>query len=1000
MSSSTTQKRDAPWMELDEDRLGPGTKVERQEAPTKSAPATVERRGFLKGLGISGVVTLTACERLPVRRSLPYLVPPEEVTPGTFVDYASTCAGCAASCGLKIATRDGRPIKLEGLPEHATSQGGLCATGQAEVRGLYDAGRLRSPTLAGKKSTWDELDRHVRTELAAVNASGKGVVVLAKTLVSPTARQTIEAFLAPFGGSLVEYDAPTDSASATLAAYEHLDGQAKQPTVHLEPTDLLVGLGADLLGAGPDPVAFTALYAARRRRRKDRDFEHVQIEGSLTLTGAAADERIQATTVERELIALWLLRHVSDGLGSAAAASAGALLGDLPDLGQHADRVRSLAEGLLRHLGRTLVVSGSVSVREQTAVALVNRLLGNEGQSIDLARPMRTRRGRDATTLKLIVAMATGNIGAVIFLACNPVEELPDGEALAATLGRLPLSVAITDRPNATAKACHTVAAAHHALESWGDAAVRDDLLTIAQPTIRPLFDTRHPIENFLNWSDASETDGRDYRAHLMASWRRRVFDARRDDVFKTFWNGAVSRGSVPTAIAAAARPATSDADATSNANGDPTPEAELRSLLKAEPQAGAGTLEVELIAEVALRDGRSSFNPWLREMPDPLTRSAWAGAVRVAPVRARSLGITDGDMLAIEVGKTTIEMPARVLPGQHPSVLGVPVGYGLVDGDAGAPARNGYQLARWQDGALQTRGLPATATKTGRTGLLPIVQPHPSSEGRPIIGQVSKPDEKIVFPGHGHHGPAHSLWDERQYDIHWEMVIDLDACTGCSACVVACQAENNLPVVGPTEVARHHDMAWLRIDRYFDGNADNPDVLFEPMLCAQCDNAPCETVCPVAATVHGHDGLNIQVYNRCVGTRYCANNCPYKVRRFNWFDYTPKDPVERMVLNPDVVVRERGVMEKCTFCVQRIQRARISAKRRGDTGPVQVETACQQSCPAKAIRFGDGAKKNEALDEAKHDPRSFQILADLGLQPSITYLARVRRRERKGAAP
>jgi molybdopterin-containing oxidoreductase family iron-sulfur binding subunit len=953
-------------------------------AASQAESLTLNRRSFLKALGISGVVSLTGCERLPIREALPYLIPPEEITPGTFVYYASTCAGCAAGCGLKIATRDGRPIKLEGLPEHPLSQGGLCATGQAEVRGLYDAGRLRSPTLNGSATPWAKVDEHVRARLP--DAQARGVYVVARTIVSPTARQTIEAFLAPYDGMLLEYDAPADSAASILAAYERLDGLGVLPSLVIERADLLVVLGADLLGAGADPVAHTAQYAARRRRRKDRDFRHVQIEGSLTLTGAAADERKQATTGERELIALWLLKRVSERIDNDAATRARGVLGALPGLAAHDAWAADLASQLVRNRGRALVVSGGDSRAEQVAVALLNRVLEGEGHTLDLALPSLTRRGTDAALEKLAVALG-GDAGAVFFLGCNPIEELPGGERLAEQVAALPLTVAITERPTATARACQVVAAAHHALECWGDVAPRGDVLTLEQPTIRPLFETRHPIENFLHWGGGAPTD---YRTHLMASWRERVFPGASGQRFEELWAGALARGGVSAERARASRWEGGTRDAWPR----PGAQSEVRAALAVGPAPSDASLEVELIAEVGLRDGRNTFNPWLRELSDPLTRMAWVGAARVAPALARSLQVEDGDVLAVEVGENEIQLPVRILPGQHPGVLGVPVGYGLVDGDAGPPARNGYQLARLENGSLRTRGLVATAKKTGRIERLPIVQPHPDTNGRPIVAQVSELGEAVDI---GHHGKVHSLWEKRHYQSHWQMVIDLDACTGCGACVVACQAENNVPVVGPEEVARHHEMSWIRIDRYFVGDADAPDVLFEPMLCAQCDNAPCETVCPVAATVHGQEGLNHQAYNRCVGTRYCANNCPYKVRRFNWLDYTPKDPLERMVLNPDVVVRERGVMEKCTFCIQRIQRTRIDAKGHGEAAPPAVETACQQSCPARAISFGDGLAPDSTVAALKAEPRAFQVLADLGVEPSITYLARVRRRDGKG---
>ncbi|HQQ79147.1 MAG TPA: 4Fe-4S dicluster domain-containing protein, partial [Thermoanaerobaculia bacterium] len=402
--------------------------------------------------------------------------------------------------------------------------------------------------------------------------------------------------------------------------------------------------------------------------------------------------------------------------------------------------------------------------------------------------------------------------------------------------------------------------------------------------------------------------------------------------------------------------------------------------------------LEAELVAQVGIGDGRSAHVPWLRELPDPLTRVSWAACVRVAPSRAAALGVKDGDHVTVDVSGRSVTLPARLLPGQNPRVLAVPVGFGRRDGDGGAAVRNGYRLARL-DGRLTTQGLAATAGRAAGHDALPLMQPHGSTEARPIVYQLGAFDEEVESAAHE---KAESLWPERlPTSPKWEMVIDLDACTGCSGCVVACQAENNLPVVGPDEMRRNRDMYWLRIDRYFVGDEANPDVLFEPMLCAQCENAPCETVCPVAATVHSEDGLNQQVYNRCVGTRYCANNCPYKVRRFNWFNHPVEAPVERLVLNPNVVARSRGVMEKCTFCVQRIQATRIAARRDGqqDWRGLGGKTACQESCPAKAIVFGDATDPRGEVAAWKKSPRAFQVLAELGVRPAVTYLAKVRTR-------
>jgi molybdopterin-containing oxidoreductase family iron-sulfur binding subunit len=406
---------------------------------------------------------------------------------------------------------------------------------------------------------------------------------------------------------------------------------------------------------------------------------------------------------------------------------------------------------------------------------------------------------------------------------------------------------------------------------------------------------------------------------------------------------------------------------------------------------------EIEIITEVSCRNSAHAANPWLRELPDPLTRVSWSGCARVAPALARDLGIADGTVVDVAVGGAVVTLPAIVLPGQHPDVVAVPAGYGTWDEarphDVDATQANAARPLLGSAVAavgIGWRGASTTLENTGRASVVPRIQIHAQTEGRPIVHQVGAHDEAVHLPHH----PEADMWPERaETSPQWGMVIDLDACVGCSGCVVACQAENNIPVVGAEQMAHHRDMYWLRIDRYFVGDADDPDVLFEPMLCAQCDHAPCETVCPVAATVQSSDGLNQQIYNRCVGTRYCANNCPYKVRRFNWFKFEPTDPIERLVLNPDVVVRSRGVMEKCTFCVQRIQSARIDARRDGRPA-FEVQTACQQSCPAQAIHFGDATNREGAVARLGAKPRAFQVLAELGIKPSLTYMARVRTRD------
>jgi molybdopterin-containing oxidoreductase family iron-sulfur binding subunit len=977
----TTRDAGRPWIELDAALERPVWREgeERREAPgLVDEPASFDRRSFLALAGLSA--SLAACERLPVRHALPYLVAPEEITPGVSTHYASTCLACPAACGLVATVRDGRPVKLEGHREHPLSRGGLCALGQADLRALYDAGRLRGAALGGRAAGWDETDAAVRAGLTEAKRAGKAVYVLSRTLTSPALRAAVAAFCGTWGGRLVEADPDAEPQSAVLEAYEALHGRPLAPALEIGAADLLVTLGTDLLGAGADPVTHTAAWSARRRDGSRPPLRHVHVEGSLSLTGANADERWLATGEDRRRIALWLLRHVAARTPGAEAEALGRALGSLPALGEHITHLEALAGELDTARGRSLIVTATDDRAEALAVALANRLLGNEGRTLDLARPSLGRRGLDREVARLRGALAAGEVGAIVVLGLDPVDQLPDGEAFAAALARMPLSVAVTDRPTATAAACRVVAAAHHPLECWGDAEPRPGVLTLAQPLVRPLFDTRAPMTSLLLWAGAPTTDD---RLFLKERFRHEVLRAADTGGVEAAWRAAVSRGmaphdaSVTRSLAAAGEP------------GDAA--AALRTALEAAHEAETPGFEADLVAEVALRDGSRAHVPWLRELPDPLTRVAWTPCARLAPEAARSLGVRDGDVVAVSVGERRVELPARVLPGQHPRVVGVPVGYGRVDGDGARANANAFRLARLDaDGRAARRGLPARVERTGRRERLPLVQPHPSAEGRPVVFQVSAPDEHV----HGAHVPAgRDLWPERERGApQWHMTIDLDCCTGCSACVVACQAENNVAVVGPDEMARNRGMHWIRIDRYFAGDPAQPDVLFEPMMCGQCHHAPCETVCPVAATVHSEDGLNQQVYNRCVGTRYCANNCPYKVRAFNWFDNQPTDPVERMVLNPDVVVRARGVMEKCSFCVQRIQAARIAARAEGRPEVPEVETACQQSCPARAIRFGDGADPEVASRHA--DPRAFRVLADLGVGPRITYLARVRTRQ------
>jgi Fe-S-cluster-containing dehydrogenase component len=928
------------------------------------AGESVARRTFLKALGVGTAMALAGCQKLPIEYALPFAQGPEEIRPGISTYYASTCTACPAACGLMVTVRDGRPIKLEGHPDHPLSKGGLCAIGQAHIRELYHSARHMEPTVGGKSATWAHVDEAVAAGIAKLEA--RKLAIVSPPITSPTARHLLQSFATESGGVLVEFDANPGATSAELEAWQLVAGLPLAPSLRFGATDVLLSLGYDFLGSGPNMVVHTAAYAERRSMSDTKarpPLRHIQVEGALSLSGAAADDRRAVAARERRLLALYLLKNLSGKDAELAAA-----LGAFP-----APENKATADGWLTLLkqnrGKSLVLTGSDDLGEQVTVALINRQLGNLGKTLDVQRNSLVQRALDGPLLELESELLAGNIGALFIMpGVDPVRQLPNGAAWAEAIAQLPLSVSLSDHKTTTEESCTIQAAAHHGLEMWGDALPKADVLTVVQPTIRPLFNTRHPLESMGIWG--SLIGEGDYLGYLKKFWRENVFPGSLD--FEKQWNLSVSSGR---AAAGAKSPNT-------------VPEAQdvdQAALLLAVTEGIPATspeLEVALLAEVSTGDGSHAHNAWLRELPDPLTRVAWIPVVRVAPSLAKSLVVEDGDVVDIKVAEAAVSMAVRVTPGMAPNVLGVPVGY---------PRDNGYALGQVSGGRIRNSGLAATVTKTGTKEVIPAFQSHLSSEGRAIIHELSSYDE---HPDHPHHVDA-DLWKTLgNPETRWEMVLDLDACTGCGACAVACQAENNIPVVGPAEVANRRDMHWLRIDRYFDGDETNPDVKMEPMFCQQCGHAPCETVCPVLATVHSKDGLNQQIYNRCVGTRYCANNCPYKMRRFNWFEYDFGEELDQMVLNPDVVVRDRGVMEKCTFCVQRIQAARIAAKDAGQKGSFDVKPACQQSCPARAITFGNGADPNTDVSKRRSNSRAFQVLSELGIHPSVTYLARVRTRD------
>jgi molybdopterin-containing oxidoreductase family iron-sulfur binding subunit len=1010
------QDRKSYWKSLGErEHPGEATAGARDEfpGPLDAEPTQLGRRGFLRAAGFSFAgAALTGCQTAPVEKAIPFLVQPEEITPGRALHYASTCGACSAACGLLVKNRDGRPIKLEGNPDHPLSRGGLCAVGQASILGLYDSQRLTNPLRDGVETTWETVDREVIARLAEIRERRGAVRFLTGTVNSPTVLAQIASFLSQFPNAKhVVYD-PLSS-SAILDAHERTHGVRVLPRYRFEKAEVIVSFDADFLGTWFSPVEHTRGYHEGRRLEVPlpRASHHVQFESRMSLTGAKADERIAVTPSELGPIASRLAAAVAKLAGEDFPSVDGVQALPLP-----AERVEGIARRLWAARGRSLVVSGSQDVETQVLCNYLNHLLGNYRSTLDIDRPSRQRLGNDRELRLLLDELEERAVAALLIWGVNPVYDLPQPEEVAAAIQKTPLVISLDERRSETAELAHFVCPDPHYLESWGDNEPVPGVVSVQQPCLRPLGNTRALVETLAAWSGDPKSAYELMREH----WQAHLFPRQSaQPSFEDFWDHAVHDGVVELAAPAVQ---------TGSFRSD---QAVLPS---ASDAAGPTELSLELYPKPAILDGRHAYNPWLQELPDPVTKVTWDNYACLSPALAAALGVRDGDVVEIRPmldGKPSLELPVVLQPGQHDRIVAVALGYGAkaserfanvgpqwlrrkptVNSD-GHVGRNAAPLLRFVDGSLTYSGLPVKIRPTGGHEDLACTQAHhtitvpeslalPGGERRPAVRETTLDGYLHAQGGaEAHSGRAHDthedLWPaDHAYTGHrWAMAIDLDACTGCSACVVSCQVENNIPVVGKDEMHRQREMHWMRIDRYYSGGDADVEVTHQPMLCQHCENAPCETVCPVLATVHSAEGLNQQVYNRCVGTRYCANNCPYKVRRFNWFDYAREDRLENLVLNPDVTVRSRGVMEKCSFCVQRIQEAKIEAKRRGEEiRDGEIQTACQQSCPAGAIVFGDLNDPFSRIAQLVKSPRHYRVLEELNVKPAVGYLEVVRRKQ------
>lgn len=973
--------------------------------------AKAPRRDFLKYLGFStAAATLAASCQTKVRKAIPYANKPDNIIPGEAKYYATTYVQDGDAVSVIAKVREGRPIKIEGNDLSTITNGGTSARVQASVLDLYDTHRLRFPQRrVGNKfeeSTHEFLDTNITKELAEAGQ----IVLLTSTITSPTTLDIISKYP---NLKHIQYDG--FSYSGMLLANEASGFGRKLPTYKFDVAEVIVSLGADFLGTWLNPIEQAAAYTKGRTidEAAPKMSKHYQFEGFLSMTGSNADERFTHRPSETGAVAMALWAAVSGTVAAPVITDAKLKAG-----------IEKVAADLKAHQGKAVVVCGSNDANIQIIVNVINNAIGANGTTIDWSRASNTRKGIDKEFADLLTQMEAGQTGAILIHDANPVYDYFDGARFANALKNIKTSVSFGERMDETTALCKYILPTHHYLESWGDAEPKSGSYSFIQPTIYPLFKTRAYQDSLLKWSGNTAT----YETYVKDFWMARLGGmdayntALQKGVFEEAASGSGSFNGAAEAVAATAIAA----------------------------YVTGGKDEVVLYENVAMGAGSGAINPWLQELPDPVSKSTWGNYAMISIAKAKELGIKLDDdyeyypekpVIKLQSGKASIELPVLVFPGLNANTIAIAVGYGRTEKlgrTASGVGANAFPFASFNGTTISYIAPNVTVTDAKRKEKVAQTQIHNSYEGRAEVVRETTlatykqtPNEILDFRNKLVENYAKNTGDFRKeatlYGVHsmpglkWGMNIDMNACTGCNACVIACHAENNVPVVGKAEVLRYHDMHWLRIDRYFVSDEKNPDdlkgVIFQPMLCQHCDNAPCENVCPVAATNHSEEGINQMAYNRCIGTRYCANNCPFKVRRFNWADYTGadsfadnqnqkivgkldpvvfqmNDPVSRMVLNPDVTVRSRGVMEKCSFCIQRTQHAKLDAKK--ENRPLkdgEAKTACMQACPTKAIVFGDAHNKESeiSLTRLNNPHRLFYSLEQLHVLPNVSYLGKIR---------
>ena len=994
------------------------------------------RRDFLKFLGFSvTAASLAACET-PVRKTVPYLIKPEEITIGVSNWYATTIDDGADLCNVLVKTREGRPIKVEGNKLSNFTNGGTNARVQASVLSLYDMERLQGPTKDGKAANWKDIDTEIEAKIEAANTAGAAIRILTSTITSPSLNSLAAEFVAKYPSAKhVVYDAVSYAGirKANLQTY----GASIIPSYDFSKANVIVSFGADFLGNWISPIQFARQYGQTRKLNKDKKemSKHFQFESVMSLSGANADVRVGIKPSQTGAAVVNLYNAIASKAGMPLI-SAGKI--------NFEKSIAKTADALWASRGKSIVVCGSNDTHVQSVVNGINFMLGNYGATIDLSNPLNIGQGNDSDFTTLVTEMKEGKVAVLIMLNCNPIYTSPKALGFEAALTKVPTSISTADRKDETASKCKYICPNNHYLESWGDASPRANSYAMIQPTIYPLFNTRAFGDSLLTWMK----NPLKYQDYVKANWEKKMFPLQSAELmFENFWMKSLHDGVFEVAMTPI------------------TPVNWTFDLSNAATEIAKETgseMEITLYQKVGAGIGTQGNNPWLLEMPDPISKVTWDNYITMSPKEMEKKGYNtthekEEEMNTVNLtvnGVLLEKVPVFPQPGQPEGTIGLAVGFGrTMVGKAGNNVGvNAFELIGTNSSGLMSyHATKVSIANNEEKHMVVTTQTHHTLMGREMVkettlsefqknGKAGNHTEMLYMAdGHEHKKvPAHTvdLWATKEnpgFDkpgLQWSMGIDLNSCIGCGNCLISCQSENNVSVVGKDEVRMNREMHWIRIDRYYssamtkekaeaEGTGvvdmyhemevpeENPQVVFQPMMCMHCNHAPCETVCPVLATTHSSEGLNQMTYNRCVGTKYCANNCPYKVRRFNWFKYFENDQFDfhmnndlgKMVLNPDVTVRSRGVMEKCSMCIQRIQEGKLTAKKQGrEIKDGEIETACAQSCPTNAITFGNIADKSSMVYKMKEEERSYYMLEELNVQPSVFYQVKVRNVEESGS--